>query len=97
MSEHHAENVPVIIVGGGPIGLSMGLLMGRFGINAILLERNAATTDHPKARGSFARTMELFRLWGVEQPVGLLPAGAQVQRGAVLLQGVGAVFQRPQQ
>ena len=67
MSEHHAENVPVIIVGGGPIGLSMGLLMGRFGINAILLERNAATTDHPKARGSFARTMELFRLWGVEQ------------------------------
>jgi 2-polyprenyl-6-methoxyphenol hydroxylase-like FAD-dependent oxidoreductase len=61
------EHVAVTIVGGGPIGLTMGLLLGRFGIPAVILERNATTTDHPKARGCFARTMELFRVWGVDK------------------------------
>ena len=58
--------VPVLIVGAGPVGLSMGLLLGRFGIPALIVERNSTTTDHPKARGCFARTMELFRVWGVD-------------------------------
>jgi 2-polyprenyl-6-methoxyphenol hydroxylase-like FAD-dependent oxidoreductase len=69
MTEDLGKQVPVIIVGGGPIGLAMGLLMGRFKIPAIVIERNATTTDHPKARGSFARTMEIFRVWGVEQAI----------------------------
>jgi 2-polyprenyl-6-methoxyphenol hydroxylase-like FAD-dependent oxidoreductase len=69
MSEARSEPTPVIIVGGGPIGLAMGLLMGRFRIPAIVIERNATTTDHPKARGSFARTMEIFRIWGVEKAI----------------------------
>jgi 2-polyprenyl-6-methoxyphenol hydroxylase-like FAD-dependent oxidoreductase len=64
-----SEQFPVIIVGGGPIGLAMGLLMGRFNVPAIVIERNATTTDHPKARGSFARTMEIFRIWGVEKAI----------------------------
>jgi 2-polyprenyl-6-methoxyphenol hydroxylase-like FAD-dependent oxidoreductase len=69
MSDAPIEHFPVIIVGGGPIGLTMGLLMGRFGIPAVVIERNATTTDHPKARGSFARTMELFRIWGVDKAI----------------------------
>jgi len=60
------RNVPVLIVGAGPVGLSMGLLLGRFGIPALIVERNSTTTDHPKARGCFARTMEIFRVWGVD-------------------------------
>jgi 2-polyprenyl-6-methoxyphenol hydroxylase-like FAD-dependent oxidoreductase len=44
----------------------MGLLLGRFGIPALIVERNSTTTDHPKARGCFARTMEIFRVWGVD-------------------------------
>src|SRR5580700_909334 len=69
MVETSRERVPVVIVGGGPIGLTMGLLLGRFGIPAVILERNATTTDHPKARGCFARTMELFRIWGIDQAI----------------------------
>jgi 2-polyprenyl-6-methoxyphenol hydroxylase-like FAD-dependent oxidoreductase len=74
----HRDEVPVLIVGGGPIGLSMAVLLGRFGIPAILLEKDAATTDHPKARGCFARTMEIFRVWGIENPIRVagLPDGA---------------------
>lgn len=60
------RNVPVLIVGAGPVGLSMGMLLGRFGIPALTVERNSTTTDHPKARGCFARTMEIFRVWGVD-------------------------------
>ena len=69
MSESRQERVAVTIVGGGPIGMTMGLLLGRFGIPCVILERNATTTDHPKARGCFARTMELFRIWGVDKPI----------------------------
>jgi 2-polyprenyl-6-methoxyphenol hydroxylase-like FAD-dependent oxidoreductase len=58
--------VPVVIVGGGPVGLSMAILMQRFGIDFVLLERNPTTTDHAKARGTWVRTMEIFRQWGID-------------------------------
>jgi len=58
--------IPVVIVGGGPVGLSMAILLQRFGIEFVLLERSATTTDHPKARGTYARTMEIFRQWGID-------------------------------
>jgi putative polyketide hydroxylase len=72
------RDVPVLIVGAGPVGLSMGLLLGRFGIPALIVERNSTTTDHPKARGCFARTMEIFRVWGVDLAIRSrgLPDGA---------------------
>jgi 2-polyprenyl-6-methoxyphenol hydroxylase-like FAD-dependent oxidoreductase len=60
------RNVPVVIVGGGPVGLSMAILLQRFGIDFVLLERNPTTTDHPKARGTYTRTMEIFRQWGID-------------------------------
>lgn len=69
MSDTREEQVAIAIVGGGPIGLTMGLVLGRFGIPCMILERNATTTDHPKARGCFARTMELFRVWGIDRAV----------------------------
>ncbi len=39
----------VIIVGAGPTGLTMGNLLGMYGIDALILERNAALSDCPKA------------------------------------------------
>ncbi len=39
----------IIIVGAGPAGLSMGNLLGTFGIDALILERNAGLSDYPKA------------------------------------------------
>lgn len=70
----------VVIVGGGPVGLAMALLLGRFEIEHILVERAGGTTDHPKARGVDIRTMELFRQWGVEAKIAArgLPPGADV-------------------
>jgi 2-polyprenyl-6-methoxyphenol hydroxylase-like FAD-dependent oxidoreductase len=64
-----SEQTSVFIVGGGPVGLSMALLLERFGIDCIVAERSLTTTEHPKARGCLARTMEIFRQWGVETPI----------------------------
>jgi putative polyketide hydroxylase len=61
--------IPVLIIGGGPVGLSASILFSRFGIRSLLVERHPSTTDHPKARGVHARTMELFRQWGVEDAI----------------------------
>ena len=63
------RKVPVLIVGGGPVGLAMGMALSRFGVRSLAVERNPTTTDHPKSRGCWVRTMEIFRQWGVEDAV----------------------------
>lgn len=60
---------PVLIVGGGPVGLSASLLLARHGVRSLLLERHEGTSIHPKARGLNVRTLELFRVWGIEPAV----------------------------
>lgn len=62
-------DLPVLIVGGGPVGLSASLLMSRHGVRSLLVERHPGTSIHPKARGLNVRTLELFRVWGIEPAV----------------------------
>ena len=38
----------------------------RFGIDCVVVEKSPTTTDHPKSRGCWVRTMEIFRQWGIE-------------------------------
>lgn len=56
----------VIIIGGGPVGLSAAICLAYQGIASLLIEKHPTTTDHPKARGVNGRSMELFRSWGLE-------------------------------
>src|SRR3954470_7050911 len=64
-----AMRTPVMIIGGGPVGLAMALLLDRFGVDCVVVERSPTTTDHPKSRGCWIRTMEIFRQWGIEQRI----------------------------
>lgn len=61
--------IPVLIIGGGPVGLTASLLLSRLGIRSLLVERHPGTAIHPKARGINARTMEIFHQQGVEADV----------------------------
>jgi len=58
------KNIPVLIVGGGPVGLSMSLALARQNVGSLLIEQHAGRAEHPRARGVSMRTMELFRQWG---------------------------------
>ena len=58
------ERAPVVIVGGGPVGLAAALGLSRHGVGSLLVERHARTTWHPKARNLNTRTMEIARGWG---------------------------------
>ncbi len=57
----------VIIVGGGPVGLSAAVSLAQQGIGSLLIEKHPTTTNHPKARGVNGRTRELFRSWGIDE------------------------------
>ena len=62
-------DVDVVVAGGGPVGLSCAILLGRLGVSTLLAERRPSTCTHPKATVLNTRTMELFRLWGMEDEV----------------------------
>src|ERR1700744_443255 len=61
--------VPVLIVGGGPVGLTAPILLSQQGIKSLLVERHRGTAILPKARGINARTMEMYRQIGIEQAI----------------------------
>ena len=58
-------DTPVLIAGGGPVGLALALELDRHGVDAILIERNLSTTRHPKMDITNGRSMEIFRRLGV--------------------------------
>ncbi|MCK9282927.1 MAG: FAD-dependent monooxygenase [Rhodocyclaceae bacterium] len=57
--------VPVLIAGGGPVGLTLSLELAHFGIKSLVAERNPTTTSHPKMDLTNGRSMELFRRTGL--------------------------------
>ena len=63
------EDVPVLIVGGGPVGLTASILLSQAGVRSLLVERHPGTAIHPKARGINARSMEMYRQCGVEAAI----------------------------
>ncbi|MFF3755341.1 FAD-dependent monooxygenase [Streptomyces sp. NPDC002018] len=66
----------VLVVGAGPSGLASALQLGKAGVQVRLLERRRTPSDQPRAHVVNARTMELFRSWGVADGVredGLAP------------------------
>jgi 3-(3-hydroxy-phenyl)propionate hydroxylase len=40
---------PVLVVGAGPTGLTLANLLGRYGVETILIERNVSTVQEPRA------------------------------------------------
>src|SRR5262245_18375195 len=77
------KEVPVLIVGGGPVGLTASILLSRHGIHSLLAERHPGTAVLPKARGINARTMEMYRQCGLEPAI--RAAGLPVERTGLIV------------
>ncbi|HMF93242.1 MAG TPA: FAD-dependent monooxygenase [Vicinamibacterales bacterium] len=59
----------VLIVGAGPVGLTLAIDLGRRGVRCIQIERKAAPEFLPKMERCNARTMEIFRRMGVADQI----------------------------
>ena len=59
----------VIIVGAGPVGLTLAIDLGRRGIRCILLEQKEAPQFLPKMERCNARTMEIYRRIGISEKI----------------------------
>jgi 2-polyprenyl-6-methoxyphenol hydroxylase-like FAD-dependent oxidoreductase len=62
-------DIPVLISGGGPVGLAASLFLSQHGVRSLLVERHPSTALTPKSRGINARTMEVFRQCGMDSAV----------------------------
>ncbi len=59
----------VLIVGAGPVGLTLALDLGRRGVRCLLIERNETSIQLPKMERCNARTMEIYRRLGIAHEV----------------------------
>jgi 2-polyprenyl-6-methoxyphenol hydroxylase-like FAD-dependent oxidoreductase len=58
----------VLVIGAGPVGLSVAVELRLHGINVIIIERDLEIIDgHPKGRGNDLRTLEAYHRWGVSE------------------------------
>ncbi|MET8425668.1 FAD-dependent monooxygenase [Nocardia sp. NPDC004860] len=59
------ETTSVLVVGAGPVGLTLALELDFHGVETLLVERNSTTTRHPKMDITNSRSMELYRRLGI--------------------------------
>jgi len=59
----------ILVVGGGPVGLAVGLELGYQGIDCIVIDDTNGEVDDPKVSSVGVRTMEFCRRWGIAQQI----------------------------
>jgi 2-polyprenyl-6-methoxyphenol hydroxylase-like FAD-dependent oxidoreductase len=60
---------PVLIVGGGTVGLSTALFLAHHGVRALVVESQHGPSIHPRATGVGQRTVEFLREVGIQDAV----------------------------
>ncbi|HEB3530120.1 TPA: FAD-dependent monooxygenase [Burkholderia cenocepacia] len=69
MQEATKFDLPVAIVGAGPIGLTTALGLAYYGIPCVIYEDDATLSSDTKAGTILSRTLEIFRRYGVADEV----------------------------
>ena len=54
-------NIPVLIAGGGLVGLSAAMFLAQHGVSSLAIERLRGASQLPRAAFFHMRTIELFR------------------------------------
>ncbi|MEU6377160.1 FAD-dependent monooxygenase [Streptomyces sp. NPDC046909] len=61
--------VDVLIVGGGPVGLTARVLLERWGVRSLLVEKHRELSPFPRSRLVNTRSMEIYRQLGLAAPI----------------------------
>jgi len=69
MAKDAMGNPDVLIVGAGPVGLSMACELARHGVTSRIIDASEGPTDQSRALGIQARTLEVFRQIGIVDQV----------------------------
>ncbi|MGC5702620.1 FAD-dependent monooxygenase [Pseudomonas sp. NFXW11] len=80
-----AGSPAVLIVGAGPIGLTMAILLRQRGVPLRIIEKNAGPSTATKAIAIHSRTLEIFRAMGVAEQA--VAQGFAIKRFKVQSQG----------
>jgi 2-polyprenyl-6-methoxyphenol hydroxylase-like FAD-dependent oxidoreductase len=65
MPEDKAKQIPVAIVGGGPVGMMLALFLDYYGVRSVIFNREPEVRRHPKGSTHNSRTMEHHRRLGI--------------------------------
>lgn len=63
------DDTPVLIVGGGPVGLTLAIDLGQRGVRCTLIDKREVPGFLPKMERCNARTMEHFRRLGIAERI----------------------------
>ena len=64
------QETQVLIVGGGPVGLSIAVELGQQGVQCVVVEPRLVISQlRPRAKTTSTRTMEHFRRWGLAERI----------------------------
>ena len=72
----------VLIVGGGPVGLTAAIELGWRGIPAILVNERLDTAQHPKCNSTNSRSMEHFRRLGIPKELHLVSLPPHIEHAS---------------
>jgi 2-polyprenyl-6-methoxyphenol hydroxylase-like FAD-dependent oxidoreductase len=78
----------VLVVGAGPVGLTLAIALGQAGVRCTLVERKPAPQFLPKMERCNARTMEIFRRMGLAAKVRAAGLRADVPMDVWLIQAM---------
>jgi 2-polyprenyl-6-methoxyphenol hydroxylase-like FAD-dependent oxidoreductase len=76
---------PVLIVGAGPVGLTMAAALAHYGVRCRIVEKLAAPNDKSKALAVWCRTMELLDGLGLAQR--FVQTGLKLKGGSMYAHG----------
>jgi 2-polyprenyl-6-methoxyphenol hydroxylase-like FAD-dependent oxidoreductase len=67
-----AKQTPIVIIGGGPVGLVLAIQLNALGVRSVLVNKDTGTRRVPKGSTHNSRTMEHYRRLGIANKIRLL-------------------------